>query len=106
MGQRWVRTERERGSATARRVAEAGRDAVEGRGTRGAEWGQKVAPDPEDHGGLGSGAEMVRRGLECAGDSRQPQSAPHVSGGTRVAAWLAGRGGRSGPRAAAPASRI
>lgn len=59
---------------------------MQGRGTRGAEWGQKVAPDPENRGGLGSEAEMVRRGLECAGDSGRPQSAPHVSGGTRVAA--------------------
>lgn len=59
---------------------------MQGRGTRGAEWGQKVAPDLEDRGGLGSEAEMVLRGLECAGDSGRPQSAPHVSGGTRVAA--------------------
>lgn len=90
-GQRWVRTERERGSSTARRVAEAGQHAVQGGGTRGAEWGQKVAPDPEDRGGLGSEAEMVLRGLECAGDSGRPHMCLGAPGSLRD--WLGAEGG-------------
>lgn len=83
-GQRWVRSERERGSSSARRVAEAGQRAVWVADT-GAEWGQKVAPDLEDRGGLGSEAEMVLR-LGMRRRFGAAAERPTCVWGTRVAA--------------------